>query len=367
MTIALTDVELNQLRQQCHTTLAGHKQRDAAADFADMASYCAQHQIEHDTYGEGSLVQEFEQKIARLLGFEAAVFCITGTMTQTLALRMACMERGHDLVALHPSAHILKHENSNYQLLDHFKVQSIGDAMRTWSASDLAAVQDPLAAVLLELPMREIGGQLPAWEELNAIKQHCQDQQIHLHMDGARLWEAQAGYQRPFADITAGVDSAYVSFYKGIGGLGGAMLLGSKKFTSKVKVWMHRQGGSVFRRSPYVVAAAMQFDARLANMPACFARTLELAQLLKQFPALQINPAQPQCNMFHLYLPVSRERAIEIRNKIAQEHGIWLFGRAAHAALPNQCFIEWTVGDQMLAIDDAQVVAALQLLNAAML
>ncbi len=364
-TLPLSDTELNALRQRCHTVLAGHKQTSPAEDFAAMAVWCEQHQTEHDVYGDGPLVQEFEQKIARLLGFESAVFCITGTMTQTLALRLACMERDSNLVALHPSAHILKHENSNYQLLDQFKMQSIGDPMRTWHASDLTAIKDKLAAALLELPMREIGGQLPDWEQLEEIKTLCREKNIHLHLDGARLWEAQAGYNRPFPDICRGFDSAYVSFYKGIGALGGAMLLGSSAFTARAKVWMHRQGGSVFRRSPYVVAAAMQFDQRLANMPACYTKTRQLAELLKQFPAMQLNPSQPQCNMFHLYLPVSRERATIIRNQIAQQHGIWLFGRAIHAALPGQCYFEWTVGDALLALTEAQIVSALTLLQQA--
>ncbi|PRC95111.1 threonine aldolase family protein [Solimicrobium silvestre] len=361
----MTEAELNQLRKQCHTLLGGHRQHDPAAEFAAMSAYCATHQIEHDTYGEGEFVQTFEQKIATLLGFEAGVFCITGTMTQTLALRLACAERGSSLVALHPTAHILKHENSNYQLLDHFKVQQCGDPYRTWNCADLQAVKDKIGCVLYELPMREIGGQLPSWDELDAIKNYCREQNIHLHMDGARLWEAQAGYGRPFTEITHGFDTIYVSFYKGIGGLGGAMLLGTKEFVAKAKVWMHRQGGSVFRRTPYVVAAAMQFEQRLADLPACFSRTRELVELIKNFPKLKINPATPQCNMFHLYLPVSRERAIEIRNQIAQQHGIWLFNRAATTALADQSYVEWTVGDQMLALTDTQVLAALTLLHAA--
>ena len=361
----MTELELNQLRAQCHTVLAGHKSVSPAEEFAAMADFCKQHHIEFDTYGEGEFVQQFEQKIADLLGFEAGVFCITGTMTQTLALRLACGERGSSLVALHPTAHILKHENSNYQVLDHFEVQNIGDPFRVWNAADLSAVKDKLGAALVELPMREIGGQLISLDELNKIKQHCHENNIHLHMDGARLWEAQAGYGVPFAEITHGFDSVYVSFYKGIGGMAGAMLLGNKDFVAKAKVWMHRQGGSVFRRLPYVVSAAMQFDRRLAAIPACFAKTKEVLEILRQFPALKINPSSAHCNMFHLYLPVSRERAMEIRNQVAQESGVWLFNRASHAALPDQSYIEWMIGDQALALRNEDITAALALLNAA--
>ncbi len=359
----LTAEQTQALRRSCHTVLPGHQQGDAAADFAAMAQWCAAHGVAHDTYGEGPLLQQFEQRIAALLGMEAAVFCITGTLAQAVALRLACQAHGRNrLVALHATSHVLKHERSNYQLLDHFQSLTIGDPCRPWTVADLKALQEPIAAVQYELPMREIGGQLPSWDELSAIKTHCRENHIHLHMDGARLWEASCGYGHSLHDVAAGFDSVYVSFYKGIGGLGGAMLLGSEGFVAQAKPWLHRLGGHVFRRSPYVVSAAMQLDQRLAEMPSYFQRTQWLYEQLKAYPQLVTNPAAPHCNMLHLYLPVSSERATEIRNRVAQEHGIWLFGRAVPAALPQQCMFEWYVGDQLLRMPDATVRMALDLL-----
>lgn len=359
----MTDQELDVLRRSCHTVLPGHRQLDPASEFAAISAYCARHQIAHDTYGQGALLQDFEKKIATLLGMESAVFCITGTLAQSVALRLACMDRSNPLVGLHASAHVLKHENSNHQLLDQFKTIQIGDAQRIWSAADLARIPDRLAAVLLELPMRELGGQLPDWEQLQLIKQQCRQRNSHLHLDGARLWEAQAAYGHTLAEISAGFDSVYVSFYKGIGALGGAMLLGSTEFIARARVWMQRQGGNVIHRSPYVISAVLQFEQRLADMPAYLQRARQVGELLKQFPRMQLNPGTPQCNLFHVYFPVSVSRAMALRDQIATEHGIWLFNRASHAALPNQCYIEWVVGDNLLALSDTQVLAVLTLLD----
>ena len=69
-------------------------------------------------------------------------------------------------------------------------------------------------------------------------------------------------------------------------------------------------------------------------------------------------------DMLHLHLPVSRERAMAIRNQVAEEHGIWLFGRASHGALPNHSVVEWYVGDQLLEMADENVRRALDLLVA---
>ncbi len=355
-----------ELRAQCHTVFPGHRQDTPAHTFAAMASWCEANQVSHDVYGEGELIQSFERKIARLLGFEAAVFCITGTMVQATALRLACQDRASPLVALHPTSHILVHERSNHALFGHFQALSVGDRHRPWRADDLAAIPDRLGAVAMEMPMREIGGQNPSWEDICAIKEACRARGAHLHMDGARLWECAAALGRSHAEIASGYDSVYVSFYKGMGGLGGAMLLGTADFVARAAEWFKRQGGNLIHRTPYVVSAAMQFDARLDAMPAYFRRTVWLFDVLRQFPRLRPNPAAPQSNMLHLHLPVGREHALALRDTMAREHGVWLFQRASHAALPDSCYVEIYVGDNLMRADDDTVRAALARFDASL-
>ena len=355
----MTDAEL---QQQSTLVFPGHRARSPAEMFGAMAAWCDANGVtSHDIYGAGTLIEAFEQKIAATLGFEAAVFCISGTMTQVTALRLACADRQRPVVALHPTAHIFVHEKANYQLLNHFTALPVGERYRPWTVADLAAVPDRLGAVGIEIPMREIGGQTTPWDELESLKAHVRERGAHLHMDGARLWEAAAGYGKSVKEIAAGFDSVYVSLYKGVGGLGGAMLAGSREFVDRAAEWFRRAGGNVIHRSPYVVAAAMQFDQRVASMPAFYARTLWLAEVLKAYPIIRVNPRHPQANMLHLHLPVSRERAMAIRNAIAEEHKVWLFSRASHAALPDASYVELYVGDNLLDAPDAAVKAALEI------
>lgn len=125
---------------------------------------------------------------------------------------------------------------------------------------DLEEISDPLAAVLYELSMREIGGRLLSFSQLDEIKRYCNNKNIHFHLDGARLWETGSYYNRSSADICRGFNSAYVSLYKGINGLGGATLLGDKNFMKQASDSMDRQGGNVYNRTPYVVSALILFD-----------------------------------------------------------------------------------------------------------
>ena len=105
----------------------------------------------------------------------------------------------------------------------------------------------------------------------------------------------------------------------------------------------------------------MGFDARLAAMPACFERTRFLYRALAEHPIIRVNPAAPQANMLHLHLPVSPERALEIRSVLAEEHGIWMFNRIASAALPGTSSFELYVGDNLLNTPDDRVREALAL------
>jgi len=357
------------LEKTCEYFLTHHRcftTNTPADDFQAMADWCRTHEVAHDRYGSGDLLQSFEAKVSALLGMDAARYCLSGVASQAVALRLACDIRGSDRVLTHPTSHLLLHENHNAQIHDWFKLLRVGSAHRPLSLDALKSYPDPVAAVIYELPLREIGGQLPEWDELEAIKAWAREEGVHLHMDGARLWEAAAGYGKSLAQVCRGFDSVYVSFYKGIGALAGAMLLGSESFIKRARVDMQRQGVLTFRQTPFVVSAAMQFDKRLATMPAYLQRARRLYEILGQYPLLTPNPGQPHCNMLHLYLPVSAEKANAIRDAIAEKHRIWLFNGANDAALPDQSYFEWYVGDNLLDMDDKVLHLALQSLSDAL-
>ncbi|MDV5167894.1 threonine aldolase family protein [Photobacterium rosenbergii] len=349
------------LRNQCHTILPGNQDESPAEHFQKMAQWCEQNDIKHDIYGEGKLIKSFEQKVADLLGFEAGIFVISGTMAQVTALELVCRQKRNPIVAMHESSHITRFERQGYQLQNRFNVLPVGNMFRPWTRKELQAWPDEISAVLYELPMRELGGQLPSWDELRDIKQHCQLQNIHLHMDGARLFETAAYYEKSYQEIAHGFNSAYVSLYKGINGLGGSMLLGDKAFIELADMWMKRQGGNVYHRTPYVVSAAMQFDERIAMMPALFERTQEIYSLISDFPQLAVNPTRPHCNMLHLILPLSYEKTVELCEKLATQKGIWL-GNPQIAQHPDQSVIEWYIGDNLLKMDNEQLREVFQLI-----
>ncbi|MEP7301867.1 MAG: beta-eliminating lyase-related protein [Caldimonas sp.] len=352
----LTQAERRALRRTCSLVLPDFAVGSAGDDFRAVAAWCEQHGVEHDQYGQGELVEGFERKVAALLGKPAAVFMPSGVMAQLAAVRIWTETAGVDRFGIHPTSHLAHHEEEAYAALLRCHAVPIGSRLRPMRAGDLEAVRQALACVIVELPIREAGGQLPSWDELEALKALAGERRIPLHMDGARLWESAAFYGKDHAAIAAGFASVYVSLYKGIGGFAGALLAGEADFVASARLWRRRMGGTLYQLSPMVAAAAMRFDARLALMPALYRRAVDLATGLAGLPGLRVNPSPPQTNLMHLYFDAPAEVVTQARDDLARRSGCWLIGGAWPAEVPGWSLTELYVGDTFLQAGNERVV-----------
>ncbi|HEX8637999.1 MAG TPA: beta-eliminating lyase-related protein, partial [Pyrinomonadaceae bacterium] len=245
---------IKNLRSQCEKFVPGHLPQKAGEEFALIAEWCRSNNYDADVYGAGDLISSFERKVADLLGFESACFMPSGTMAQQIALKIYAEKTGNPSFAIHPTSHLELHEQHAYAHLSNLKAVIIGDKNRQLDKSDITSSVEPVSTVIIELPAREIGGQLPSWKVLTAIKKAAKKQGVFLHMDGARLWETKSFYQKTYKEICKDYDSVYVSFYKGVGALTGAMLLGKDKFIQESRIWLRRFGGNLFQLHPFVAS-----------------------------------------------------------------------------------------------------------------
>ncbi len=277
-----------------------------------------------DVYGAGELIEQFETRIAKLLGKPAAIFLPSGTLAQPMALRIHAERTGRKGVALHPTSHLVLHEQDGYQQLWGLQGHQVGQSEKVLTVQDLKACDSPerLGALVLELPMREIGGQLPTWEELQEQVAWAREYDLAVHLDGARLWQCEHYYQRSFAEICALFDSVYVSFYKDLGGIAGAVLAGATEFVAQARVWSRRAGGNLISMYPYVFAAEQGLEENLSVMPEVARYAQELAPLLAAIPGVQVNPTQPQAGMFHLHIEADEDTLIKAVTRYAEEHGV---------------------------------------------
>ncbi len=319
-----------------------------------------------DVYGNGELVQAFEKRVAGLLGFEDGCFMPTGTMAQLIALRMYADAGSSRAVGLHPSSHHVLHESDSYSVLHGLSAVQLSPWARPVLASDVREAREPLAVVSVELPVRWLGGQLQTWEQLEELKRTCRERGVKLHMDGARLWESQPFYGRSYADICRGFDSVYVSFYKMVGAMGGAMLVGGRDFIRTVRVWRHRHGGNVFQMMPYVASAAMRLDEVLARIPGYVQRAKALTEALAADSRLTVLPRPVQTNLFRVFLRGDPATLGRQRDRIAREHGVWVANGFSPTRVPGIVETELQGGEGLANIHDADAARAfLRLLDPA--
>jgi len=328
----------------CTLSATRHKKKPIKETLLALAN-SVQRDEKTDTYGAGDVIEDFEKKISLLLGKEAAVFMPSGTMAQPIALKIWADRQRTPYVALHATSHLALHEQNGYQILYGLKGLTLGQDHRVPALQDLkASASDPLAAILLELPMREIGGQIPTWEELLAQSQWAKSNNIKLHMDGARLWQCPAAYEKSLAEISALFDSVYVSFYKDLDGIAGAILAGDADFIEKAKIWQRRAGGNIVALYPYVIAAREGLKQHLPLMEKRLNHTKWLADKLNKFDHFQTMPLKPQVNMFRLRVNANPNDFLPKATQWAKDNGVALIS-APYKVGEDYLMCELSMGD----------------------
>jgi threonine aldolase len=350
---------ISQVRRDCTRFLVGHYRKSPQQTLSELAA-TTDPDVAADTYGQGAVIADFEDEIAHLLGKEAAVFMPSGTMCQQIALRIWSERKGKPRVAFHPTCHLEIYEQQGYRELHHLQGVLVGSAERLMTLADLQAIAQPLAALLIELPQREIGGQLPTWEELASLTSWAREQGMALHLDGARLWQCGAYYARSYAEIAALFDSVYVSFYKDLAGIAGAVLAGSADFIAAARVWQRRHGGNLVQLYPYVLAAKLGMQRHLDRMPAYAEKARAIALALANCPDLAIIPHLPPTNMMHLYLRGDQEALLEAAMAVSRATGIFTIPWLRSTVLPQQQVFEWTVGEATLDVATEEIVTLFQ-------
>jgi threonine aldolase len=308
-----------------------------------------------DIYGGGHVITEFEEEMAALLGKPSAVFMMSGTMAQQIALRVWCDRRALKTVAFHPTAHLETREDCAYQELHQLEAVLVGDPSTALTRADLDAVRQPVAALLLELPQSELGGVLPAWDDLIAQIAWARERSAARHLDGARFFEAAASLGCDYATLADLFDSVYVSMYKGVGGIAGAVLAGPEDFVAEARVWQHRHGGLLVSQYPYVVAARTGLRRRLPHFLEYRARTLALAAHLRTVPGVSIRPDPPQSLMMQVGLPMSLETALRRATALSRETGDAIFWMGDEGKDPQTSWLELTVNEPAAAFTDGEV------------
>lgn len=348
------DLELERAAAGCSRHLTGDGPRRAEALLATIPVDSAV-----DYYGIGGVVAELEGEVAGLLGKEAALFLPTGTMAQQATLRVHADRRTSRSVAFHPSCHLETNEERGYERLHGLYGIPVGPLLEPLTAASLQRVHEPVAALLIELPQRSLGGTLPTFGELTAQVAWARERSAAVHLDGARLWESGPYYassaRKSLADVAGLFDTVYVSFYKGLGAIAGCCVAGDGDVIEELSVWRTRHGGRSFGLWPYAASALTRLRERLPRMAAYQRHARAIARAVADVPGVEVLPEQVRSTMLHLRIgaPLGELRARALA--IAASDDVWTFARPFVSEGPRLQRYELSVGEATLELSPAEV------------
>ncbi|MFJ2406090.1 threonine aldolase family protein [Streptomyces xanthochromogenes] len=320
-----------------------------------------------DIYGDGP-VAELERRTAEELGFPAAVFFPTGTMAQQAALRCWAARTGDATVALHPLAHPEVHERQAFGQLSGLRTVHPTAEPRLPTADEVRDFEEPFGTLMLELPLRDAGYVLPSWDELVDVVEAARERDAVVHFDGARLWETTAHFGRPLREVAGLADSVYVSFYKTLGGLSGAVLVGPESLVAQARTWRHRYGGRLFQQFPAALSGLLGLRRELPELPSYVAHARVVAKAIHEglaaagVPWFRVHPEPPHTHQFQVWLPYDAE-VLDAASLRQAEAGTCLFrrwsaspsgpaGLAVTEVTVNAPGLTWTTEDVRAAVAD---------------
>lgn len=243
-----------------------------------------------DVLGDDPSVKSLESLAAEMFGMESAIFCPSGTMTNQIAIK--CHTQPGDEVVCETGSHIYQYEGGGIAFNSGASVKLIsGDRGRISASQILEAInaddvhKPQTSLVSLENTANRGGGSCYDLIELKEIRRMCNEHQLKLHLDGARLFNALVAKNEKPNDYGPLFDSISICLSKGLGAPVGSLLLGSKEFIKKARRIRKVFGGGM-RQAGYLAAAgsyALQNNiVRLAEDHA-HARQLENALSNKDF------------------------------------------------------------------------------------
>lgn len=214
-----------------------------------------------DVFGEDFSVNELEAHVAEMFGMEAAVFCPSGTMTNQIAINVHT--RPGDEVICEQGAHVYFYEGGGIGRLSGCQARTIAGDRGRITAEQIATVINPddvhrprTRLVCLENTCNRGGGSTYSMQQMKAIRALCDDQQLSLHLDGARIFNAIVANNESPRDYGKIFHSISVCLSKGLGAPVGSVLLGTSDFVKQARRTRKVLGGGM-RQAGYLAAAGL--------------------------------------------------------------------------------------------------------------
>ncbi|UKJ08978.1 threonine aldolase family protein [Solitalea lacus] len=274
-------------------------------------------QVGDDVYGEDPTVKALEAKAAALFDKEAALFCTSGTMTNQIAIK--CFTNPLEEVICDEGAHVYYYEGGGIAFNSAASTRTIQGERGIFTAKQVLAninktdIHQPKSSlVVIENTANRGGGKCWELSEMQTIAEVCKEKGLHLHLDGARVFNAIVAKGYSAKDIGSCFDGISICLSKGLGAPVGSVLLGTQSFIEKARRIRKVMGGG-WRQAGYLAAAGIYaLDNHIERIAEDHRRAKELEKYLTGCDFVQsVMPVETNIVIFELKHEISETTFIE--------------------------------------------------------
>ena len=269
---------------------------------AAMRAAMAAAEVGDDVFDEDPTVHQLQDRVADLLGTEAALFVPTGTMANQICLR-ANTRPGDELIC-ETTAHVYVWEAGAPAALSGVTTRTVDGESGIVDVAQLQGLIRPdsehyvrTRIVSLENTHNRGGGRVYPLQQIRAISTWAHANELVMHLDGARLWNAHVATGIPLADWCRPFDCVSVCFSKGLGAPIGSAVAGTKDFVARA--WRVRKlFGGAWRQAGLLAAAALYaIENHLPRLTDDHRNARTLAEAIRDAPGLRLDPSKVETNL----------------------------------------------------------------------
>lgn len=287
-----------------------------------MRRAMAEAEVGDDVFGEDRTAIQLEERVASLLGFEAALFMPTGVMANEVAIRL--WTRPGDEVLCDAHAHIVDYELSGMAALSGVIPRVVVTERGHVTARDVAAAKRPqsyfrseVTLLVLENSHNLAGGTVATVAQMLDSIAVAHDLGLKVHVDGARLWNAAVALGCELRDLVAGADSAMVTLSKGLGAPVGSILCAGREAIEKSRRIRKQFGGGMRQIGHLAAAGRVAIETMIPRLAEDHEKARRLAAIAAR--AQGASPVQPETNIVFVHFSAPHAQRLGER---LQEAGV---------------------------------------------
>jgi len=313
-----------------------------------------------DSYGTGGAVEELESRFAAITGKKAALFLPTGTMANQLALKVLSADRSK--IFVQDQSHVFRDEVDAAQVVHGKRLMPLAPGAGNYSLEDLLSAiehyrrneifETGIGAISIENTVRRRSEEIFDIGEIQRIAEYARENEIGMHLDGARLYLASAWSGISIRDYSNWFDTVYISLYKVFNAGSGAVLAGPSAVIDQVAHWMKAYGGIMHRNWQNALIALHYLDGIEQRLAAVRLRSEDLFQRLDAIDRLRIERVERGSNQSRLFIDIADFDAFA--GRMREEHNVRLSRRN------DEGFIPVRVNETLLDVPVDRIVEAFE-------